>query len=147
MRISISLPSLEQEAPLDYEGPVWVDIDRRRVAIPDLNDSHLLAVFGVLDRQICDIQELTAFYFDPFCGPHGEMAQIAAEQEMKYHWNRQTYFIAWRSLIQEEILRRNRAVPEKRAPQPLPKLKLVDSIMGADIYERVSEYEEESNDV
>ena len=118
MKITVTFEKPEREATAGYDGPRWKDIDGRVVALPDLNDSHLLAIFGCLNKQIYSIQKLSQYYYSPLFDPTGA-ASDAASLEMDALWSHQFDCQMMRTLITAEIEHRGLTVPE-RLPPPRP---------------------------
>jgi len=138
-KITITFEPHEPEAALDYKGPVWNDINGHRVAVKDLNDLHLLNIARTLDRRVCEVREMTMFYFDPVFGPRGDMARDCAEAEMMQAWDHALDCKEWLNLINAEIARRGLVAPERLVPKPPPKYERVESLPYGTIFKLVKE--------
>jgi len=50
----------------------WRTKEGELIPISELGDRHLLNIYRMLDRQVCEIKEMTLFWMHPVWGPHGE---------------------------------------------------------------------------
>lgn len=106
----------------------WTTSDGREVLVSEMTDRHLINALKWLQRHIQEIDDATDFYFHPFWGPRGEMAQYYAEQEMEQAWERQGAFKAWHKILTEEVEQRGLTVPSPPAAKPPPEPESIEVI-------------------
>ena len=117
----------------------WRTKNGREIPIPELEDEHLLNIYRMLDKRICEIGEMTLFWAHPVWGPHGEHAQDAADCAMEEAWNEEIVARGWIQLMQTEIIHRGLKLPDRTSPKPPPKTELVESTGIGSIHRIIEE--------
>ena len=111
-------------------GHVWTTRDGVRIRLGMMEDSHLLNCWRMLDRRLVEASECRMFFFDPFWGPRGEMAQDAALEAMDSMDNRAVKASVWIPRFEEEIRLRGLEVPSRGVPTHPPSVTIVGTGPG-----------------
>lgn len=119
--------------------PEWRTKERKFIPISKLEDSHLLNIYRMLDKQACNIRAATQAYLHPILGPQGDMAQLAADAEMERIWESEIRKELWLAVLKVEITKRELELPARTKPDPIPKFKLVENTNSGHIYRIIKE--------
>lgn len=114
-------------------GNIWTTKDGRKVPVELMTNDHLLNAWKFLDRKETKVREAEMFYNHPVWGPRGEMAQEAAEQAMGHAYDVQAVCLYWMKIFEEEMKRRDIAVPTRSVPQGPPEVEIVEDLGFATI--------------
>ena len=117
----------------------WRTKEGELFPISELGDRHLLNIYRMLDRQVCEIKEMTLFWMHPVWGPHGEHAQDDMDRGMEEAWDEEIKKEGKVSVIQKEIVRRGLKLPDRTRPKSPPKTKLVESTSMGNIHRIIME--------
>jgi len=117
----------------------WRTKEGQLIPIPEIGDRHLLNIYRMLDRKACKIRAATRAYLHPVLGPHGDMAQLAASQEMDKLWDTEIRIGHWLNWLGEEIIERKLELPVRINPRPLPRFELVESTSMGNIHRIIME--------
>lgn len=113
----------------------WITKEGKKMRVEDMGDNHLLNSHRMLRKQEVEFQECEMMYLHPFWGPRGDMAQLAAEQDMDREFEvsmiRTHYIRKMDSIIKERGLTPKPVNPPKKPP----KIKSVEHLENATICE------------
>jgi hypothetical protein len=88
----------------------WTTRSGQKLKLPEIENGHLLNIYGYLTRQLYELRDLQMFSYSPFA-PQGEMALESLDQAIEESYEEEDKLSRTRDVIAKEIRARKMPIP------------------------------------